>query len=316
MERRLRKERRLLVSVSQGLFLLNRFGQSAGGIIEFAKSYYKEGRGWGRKDEFWGHAWTEADLLVLEQRLVDEIYNSLKAKYERQMVAGLITLSEVEEEFEWHDDCLLLMPRLYELLALWYKIYGPKVVVGRELTALASDNQNVHTGPVNKQTRTNLGYIAATEVPKGQKTLDEILTCWLMNSRCKPTLDKVYKDMLYWANKNTIVSEGDWLYRLTLRGLWAKIKTFQPSARGELIMRLWEECSESVEMCAQGHLSRLANVLAGFDHTILMKRSLQDEMAYISRLNDTLENKIKQAVAVMDEMSIPSLEQQAWLDAF
>jgi hypothetical protein len=69
-------------------------------------------------------------------------------------------------------------------------------------------------------------------------------------------------------------------------------------------------------MCAQGHLSRLANVLAGFDQGIVGARSLQDEMAYISRLDISLAMKISQANTVMDELAVAETERAAWLEAF
>jgi len=314
MERRLRKEKRLLLAVSEGLGLFNLYNHPADMVVVFAKSYYQNGNYWGQSAS-WGSGWTEKDLIVLEMRLIDAIYTSLKEKYERLLAGGLITLYDVEMEFTHHEQCLALMPRLYTLLDSWHKVYGA-AVLGQTLTDLANDNQNVHTGPVNKQTRDNLALITESVVPAGQRTLDEILTCWLQHSKCMATLDIVYKDMLYWANVNSVVSEGDWLYRRTLRGLWARIKTFAPTVRSELIMRLWEECSESVEMCAQGHLSRLANVLAGFDQGIVGARSLQDEMAYISRLDISVTMKISQANTVMDELAVAEAERAAWLEAF
>jgi hypothetical protein len=65
-------------------------------------------------------------------------------------------------------------------------------------------------------------------------------------------------------------------------------------------------------------MTRLANVLVGFDATIVVVKSesLQDRMAAISVLDLDTELKIAQATKVMDELLMPIQERAAWLDAF
>ena len=122
-------------------------------------------------------------------------------------------------------------------------------------------------------------------VPKSQRTMDEILTTWLSLDKSGAELTKVYNDMLSFVNKGRN-DKQDLLYRRILRGLWAKIKTFDDSIKRELSLRLWEECQESVEMCYDGHVSRLTNVLVGFDEAyktpISIMESFQNIMSMIS----------------------------------
>ena len=209
--------------------------------------------------------------------------------------------------------------KLMNLLTIWEKLY-PIKVFRNELAILANDGQNVHTGSVNKQTRNSIQIMIATKVQTGQKTLDEIITSWVTELNIDTDIHKIYNDMRRWANKSWMIEKDDWLYRRALRGLWAKIKSYNNETRLELVKRLWEECNESLEKCAQGHLSRLANVLVGFDSEFKspqsLKESLQDALAYISTLDITTEEKISKATIVMDDLQLPQEERQVWLEAF
>ena len=309
MERRLRKEKHRLRAFTKGIYYFNK-GDTAYDSIRYAKWEFT----WGNR------SWTENERDRLEMELIDEIYNIIKNKYEGMLIRNEISLFDIEEDFEMQDECIPLIVRLMELLNSWYLIYKPKVAVKDELAALASDTQNVHTGAVNRQTRTSIDLMISALVPKGQKTLDEILTAWVMDLKIGSEMSDVYKDMLYWADKKMIIQEGDYLYRRALRGLWAKIKSYDYETRMELTKRLWEECNESLGMCAQGHLSRLANVLVGFDAKFKspqsLKESLQEALAYISTLEEPVESKIVKATQIMDELELPQEERQGWLDAF
>lgn len=309
MERRLRKEKHLLRAFTMGMYYFNK-NNTAQASIDSAKQVFK----WRNR------SWTEKEQSALEMSLIDEIYKVMKHKYEDMLINNKISLFDIEEDFEMEDECPALLVKLMELLNSWYLIYKPKIEAKDELAALARDTQNVHTGVVNKQTRTSMNLMISATVPKGQRTLDEILTAWVMDLKIGAAMSEVYKDMLYWADKNMIINDGDYLYRRALRGLWAKIKSYDYETRMELTKRLWEECNESVGMCAQGHLSRLANVLVGFDAQFKspqsLKESLQEALAYISTLEEPVESKILKATQLMDELELPQEERQVWLDAF
>ena len=73
-------------------------------------------------------------------------------------------------------------------------------------------------------------------------------------------------------------------------------------------------------MCAQGHLSRLANVMVGYDESIRPsvsnREEFQTQMAEIAKKEDILENKIKEATLLMDTINMPQDERESWLEAF
>jgi hypothetical protein len=185
----------------------------------------------------------------------------------------------------------------------------------RNLGDVAHDGQNVHTKEVVVQTNEKMELLHSVTVKQKQKTLSEIETAWMGQCYVNYTkLTTVLEDMRKWGNTETVCAEGDWAYRKALRGLWAKIQT-----NPELVQRLWEESLDSLGMCAQGHLSRLANVLVGFEEgaktPICMKELFQNEISLLAAKEMTNEEKEGQAKSLMDTYFIAEEERQVWLDA-
>jgi len=193
---------------------------------------------------------------------------------------------------------------------------GP--VIG--LAEISSDPQSVHKSIVESNTDKGISILENMEIPKGQNTLKEIREYF---TKIAPysELEKVMKDMTDWGSRPSVMGRNDNLYRKVLRGLWAKIRSYEdPEIRSEIIKRLWEECLDSIEMCADGHVGRLVNVLCGFDDNFISKMSpmeyFQNNIALIAA-NDVapLEMKIKHAKKLMDEISMPEEERSVWLEA-
>jgi hypothetical protein len=233
-----------------------------------------------------------------------------------------LKLYELEYEVQFYAFSQI-RNRLYDLLDLWVteEFENKKVLKKDGLEGLALDGQNVHTQAVVNQTNDGITIIRSTAVPQGQKTVDEIFNAWIdAVPHCLELLSPVYEDMRKWGNCPTIIKKNDWEYRKALRGIWAKIKTYTGDIRLELTKRLWEECYESVGMCAQGHLSRLANVLVGFDEKIKppssSKQYFQEQIAALSQKDLANDEKIKLATELMDEIGMPQDERQPWLEAF
>lgn len=199
-----------------------------------------------------------------------------------------------------------IQQHVYALVQQWIREHG---VSTKELANIAQDAQNIHTIVINTQTNDLLETLKTVPVPKDQKTMSEIMCAW--NLQDSPVLD----DMRTWARKSYVVKEGDYLYRNTLRAVWAKIQLFPLDQRKELVKRVWEEAAESVGMCAQGHISRLVNVFVGFDEAFQIKPSFQETMALLSKQTMEEEDKIREANLRMDEIHMPAEEREAWLEA-
>lgn len=205
--------------------------------------------------------------------------------------------------------------RLIDMVNIWaMRIQGPVENLGK----IANDTQSVHSVSVTKSTNDGIFILENQEVPHKQNTLKEIEAAWSSNNTKR--LQKVITDMKEWGSKSQVMDKNKNLYKSVLRGLWAKIKSFDDQElKNELIKRLWEECNEALGMCADGHVGRLVNVLVGFDEKFKSNISpmdyFQNNMSLIAKSDVPLVFKIDQAKKLMDEANISEEERIPWLEA-
>lgn len=226
----------------------------------------------------------------------------------RKIVSKMDTLDIIRilrQQLENEDDEWDIMPFIINLNA------HREPTLGR----ISKDSQNVHTNAVNKQTNDNVKILTETPVPNHQQTVEEIKKALMKNRKKAP---RYLEDMEIWYAKDLIIEENDYLYKKILDGLWARIKT-SPHKK-ELEKRLQEELKEMFGKCAQGHISRLCNVLVGFDEelkpVISAGEYLQNKMSAISQKDISVEEKVFEALEVFQELGTPEEEQNAWIDAF
>lgn len=195
----------------------------------------------------------------------------------------------------------------------------------QRLDLIAADRQNVHTTPVTNQTNAGIEKILKVDVPKNQDTQRILTEQWLFNTPegKRPAFNtylKVINDVNKWFTTRTCRATNDDLYRNILRGSVALVNKSPKEIRDELFTRLWEECLESVDMCCEGHITRLCNVFVGFDDTfkppVPFGEILQDKMSAIANSEASEEEKKRQANAFFEEYAIPQIERVAWLEAF
>jgi hypothetical protein len=252
------------------------------------------------------------------------VLNELKTfmcNFLRERWQGMLERSEISyEQLDFYVDCQVYN-EVYDNLVLWIRhwrtIYVGKINAPVELRHIAQDKQSIHTGPVEKKTIEGITLLEAQTVPENQRTLAEIKAAWLLIKNSE-LVERNIDDMRVWGSRETVMHRTENKYKNVLRGLWAKIKTYQGEMRDELIQRLWEECSEAYGKCADGHVGRLVNVLSGFEE-IKMKPTMeyfQGKIALIAALDEPLEAKIEKANHLMDEMEMSVEDRQPWLDAF
>lgn len=129
----------------------------------------------------------------------------------------------------------------------------------------------------------------------------------------------VANDVERWYSTETCRRVGDRLYGRLLEGLWTLIEQQPEDRRTELKTRLWQEATESVGMCCEGHIARLVNVMSGFDEAFQPRVStgdiVQSKMAELAGKDLPAADKIAQARAFLTELSFTAEEQAPWLDA-
>jgi hypothetical protein len=183
------------------------------------------------------------------------------------------------------------------------------------LAAFAHDRQNVHTTETNLMVR-NIN-IRLQEVSPTNDSLREI--AWEWNAASLGTAQQrnsVRSDMEHWYNEANVSTLNDFAYKNMLDRVWALIDASQH--RKDMIVRLWEECVDSLGMCAAGHLTRLANAVQGFDENApILEESrserLQNAMAQISQLDPG--ERESAARRIFAELGVEGDAQTPWLEA-
>lgn len=245
------------------------------------------------------------------------IYNNIKTRYKKLLEQKRLSFNDIPNRVIIDVPYPIIQDWILDDLEGWINDFKKKNPE-KELAKLAFDQQNIHTGLVNEQTHKTALIYMSIPIPKGQKTLDEIIDAW--NTIIPNAYKKIHilvNDMKEWAIENKFVKEDDYMYRNMLRGLWAKIKTYTGEIYIELVKRLWEECSESIGMCGWGHLGRLANVMVGFDEMfkapISPMEDFQNKIAIISVTEGI--DKISEAMRLMEEINMPDEERNSWFEA-
>ena len=186
------------------------------------------------------------------------------------------------------------------------------VLPSAALRVFGADHENVHTPVATGPTEQALSVIAAWP--------DESIDLW---DRLVLTLgietEGVW-DELEWDVKRC-VSFGH-TYRSILERTVAKIDTKEEEIQKELFRRLTEEIVEGHGLCVQGKMTRLANVLRGFDPEIdacvspvPSREQFQNRFVVITKSMLPLGMQKELATQLMEECLIPEGEREGWLAA-
>jgi hypothetical protein len=108
-------------------------------------------------------------------------------------------------------------------------------------------------------------------------------------------------------------------YKTILDCVWSFAFSQSATAQREIMFRLIEEVMDGRGMCCQGKMSRLVNVLRGFDPALddvpvlSISEQLQARMSVISTL--PVAERPAAAATAFAELGIPEAEQAPWLEA-
>ena len=180
------------------------------------------------------------------------------------------------------------------------------------LRAFGSDHENVHTPVATGPTEQALAVIAAWP--------NESIDLW---DRLVLTLGLDTEAL--WTevecDVKRCISFG-YTYGLILERTVARIDSKELEIQKELFRRLTEEIVEGVGLCAQGKMTRLANVLRGFDPEIdacvspaPSKEQFQNWFVVITKSMLPVAMQKGLALQLMEECLIPEGEREGWLAA-
>ncbi len=200
---------------------------------------------------------------------------------------------------EWLDD-MVLPP-----------VEAPPAHAG-DLGRLAFDAQNVHTREVNGVVNESLDILLSVSEP-----VNGFEGYWSTFPLTRENRH-MHRDMKKWYDTRSCRSEDDWLYRKTLDGLWTLI--IRSPFKDELTVRLTQELDESVETCGDGHIARLCNVMVGFDEAfktpVSVAEVLGNQISAIAARELSIEEKVVEAWAAFEALSVDHETRKEWISAF
>lgn len=181
-----------------------------------------------------------------------------------------------------------------------------------DLEAFARDPESVHRSSVQDTLQQGLDFLMAIPLVPGTNAFHEILNEYITANlfRSKRNICKTLAVDL--DTLSVQIGVQCIAYTDLLDHLWAYIRAHEH--KDALVKRLMEELEEGVDSCGNGKVSRLVNVLAGFEEGLAsadLQEVFQSKMAALRSAPD----RLQQAQELFREYTIPVDEQRSWLQA-
>ena len=186
-----------------------------------------------------------------------------------------------------------------------------------ELAQFANDNQNIHTQRSVQMTKDMVALILTVPVPAEYKWNarecsktpgDIIMTCRLTPKAAWQMAAKYCQD-------ESIYELGKGIYGKVLDGVWQFI--LSSPDKPDLCRVLKQEMEDNIGMCAQGNLSRLCNILAGYMDGIGSQESIADVlgrlMPKLMEIED-LTTRLNEALKILKDNKVPVSQWKSWVD--
>jgi len=183
------------------------------------------------------------------------------------------------------------------------------------LAAFANDRQNVHTTAAVKQTMNVVKEILKIEVPVDyrwnmkvvSKTMSEII------SECELTPASAWQMVAKYCSDETIYDLEHGIYGKVLDCVWQYIKN--STDKEDLKKILKSEMRDNIGMCAQGNLSRLTNILAGYVECVVVEESITDKLGRLlpplMEIEDIVQ-RLNAAARIFVENGVPEDQWNVW----
>ena len=174
---------------------------------------------------------------------------------------------------------------------------------GINLRAFATDSQSVHRSSVVSSVEAAIHRLLARPLAADQHTLDEALAVL-------PTCD-LRVELQHDYN----LAHGFGVpYAKVLDHVWGTLRTHEHKT--DITQRFVQELTDGRGMCHTGKLTRLVNVLAGFDDAVgdLMPPAELFQSRFARLADRPLAEREVSARDLFREFAIPEAEQAAWLE--
>lgn len=189
----------------------------------------------------------------------------------------------------------------------------------RPLARFTADPQNVHTTLMVKQTKDIVEKVRQIQVPDEyrwnmnitSKTPGEII------AECKLSIHAACQMLTQYSHKTAIYDIEEGIYGKVLDSVWQFVKN--STDKEDLCRILKQEMEDNIGMCAQGNLTRLCNILAGYLDGVAPPESVAEKMGRLlpplMEIEDPVD-RIYQAFKIMKDNHVPFEEWDSWVTGF
>ena len=185
-----------------------------------------------------------------------------------------------------------------------------------ELQRFASDAQNVHTSLIVDQTKETIKKICEIPVPEDYRW--DVENCsktpFEIGLECKLSQRAAWQMMSQYAQDTAIYDIEPGIYGKVLDSVWQYVKASPDKA--DMCRILKQEMEDNIGMCAQGNLSRLCNILAGYMDGVKQKESTAEILGRLFPKLMEMEDediRVSKAVKILVENNVPEKEWQTWI---
>jgi hypothetical protein len=193
---------------------------------------------------------------------------------------------------------------------------APVVIPARALGAFVRDPQNVHTTEAVNQTKAIVAKILLIPVPDEYRwhAVNASKTPFEIGIDCKLSQKAAWQMISQYAQDTAIYDIETGIYGKVLDSIWQYIKN--SSDKDDLCNIMRRELEDNIGMCAQGNLSRICNVLAGYMEGVGAQESISELLGRLlpplMEIDDMYE-RIRQACMIMNENKVPIIEWDTWM---
>jgi hypothetical protein len=186
------------------------------------------------------------------------------------------------------------------------------------LAAFAEDRQNIHTQVAVDHAKRMIDIVRKIEVPKDfrwnrtecSKTPGDIIR------ECRLSVRAAQQMMGHYLSSERIYYMDKGIYGKVLDSVWQYI--LNSPEKADLVKVLKAEMEDNVGMCAQGNLTRVCNILAGFVDGISQQESpaemLGREVPKLADIADIGE-RARRLTEVLAESGLPADKWSDWVSA-
>jgi len=187
----------------------------------------------------------------------------------------------------------------------------------RELARFAADPQNVHTAETVRQTKEIVERVRTIPVPEGyrwnkmfvSKTIGEII------ADCQLTSHSAAQMFNQYVSSVAIYDIEEGIYGKVLDSVWQYVKN-SPDKQ-DLCNILRNEMRDNIGMCAQGNLSRICNILAGYMEGIGSQESVSERLGRLlpplMEIED-VDTRVRNAFNILQENAVPISDWDTWIN--